>query len=79
MTLSIGLSALLMGLIGRTSDLKVSYRAAAHASPVALPTIIAGATNEAEASATLGMLVGFPLVLLAGGVMGAAFARTGEA
>lgn len=79
LTLGIGLAALLVGLAGRTSDLKGSFNAVAHAAPDDRLTILAGARQEAEASATLGMLVGVPLLLLSVGAMGAAFARTGEA
>ena len=77
-TLGLGCSAMLLGLIGRTSDLKSAYRAVAHVNPADRETILQASRSEAKANVTLGMYVSLPLVLLALGAMGLGFARTGE-
>ena len=77
-TLGLGCSAMLLGLIGRTSDLKSSYRAVSHVNPADRETILEVSKSEAKANVTLGTYVALPLVLLALGAMGLGFARTGE-
>lgn len=78
LTLGLGVSAMLMGVIGRSNDVRSMYSAVAHVNPADRQMILEGGKREAQANVTLGTMVSLPLVLLALGAIGLSFARTGE-
>lgn len=78
LVLGLGLMSLTLSVSWRSSSRSSSMRAIAHAAPEDRSVIMAVAFAESNSVTTLGALVGLPMLLLAGGAFGAAFARTGS-
>lgn len=70
-----GFVSVLGGFVGRTSDLRGSYKAVAHASPYDRLDILEGSKREAQANVTMGLL-GLPGLLLGSLGVALAFGRT---